>query len=399
MFIYKVQSSQSLISHISLSGQYITLWQRANYGCELGLFYKRYQNLFDIVKFNEDARHPIFHSDLKLDHDHIHLVFKKNLTTESFSELIDEIKKQSDLNVRENAYNEYVSELEEIKSKKTDKQFLEFLQNTLSNFDKTTPYFPTEECCKIVKEFEKYFHTRKLSKNIFQDQRESIAHVYYELICSIDSLDEEVAKNIIPTVQKLKQITQFLTFSSYLTTTASIRVIENLINSILQNKAQVREIDALFDREYPIVSLSVALTNLKYDLAEIRRVTQSTWSKRAFNLLALPAAAIGMSLLGLGLWGASILGISTWIAADFVNRNRDWYKFDSYQLFKDSYFKLENKESISLGSQSAGNDYQMFSAIFKPITWAYSREYYGAMVATQLQDTDTLEKRLTVSKQ
>lgn len=399
MFIFEVKSAKSLISHISISGQYITLWQRENYESELGLLYKNKQNLVEIVKYTEDPRHPIFHSDLELSHDHIHFVLKKPLTIETFREFIDEIIKESELNNRENAYKDFLLEIESIRVKNGDKKLPEQIQKSISNFDRTTPYFPLEECSEAVQAFEKYLHTRKLSKNITQDQLENVLHIYYELIYSIECSNEEVKINIIAIVKKLKQIAQFLSFNSYLTTTLSIKVIETLINSILRDKNQIQEIDALLDRDYFVVNLSSTLTKLKHDLAEIRSVIENSWHKRIFNFIALPTTFIAMSLFGLGLFGASILGISTWITADIIIRNRDWYKFDSYQLLKDLYYKLENRESISLGSLSAVSDFQMLSATFKPVTWAYSREYYGAMLAKQLQDSETLERRLTVNNQ
>lgn len=159
MFTYKVQSPDSLISFVTISGQYITLWQNTSKGSELGVFFEKNQDLLECVKFSEDLRHIIFHMDKEYSEHHIHLILTKKLDHLSFAEFVSRLESASHLEARKMSFEYFVSSLDAQRISLGDVEFPHYVQESIDSFDKVTPFIPHDEIPQLIAAFNQYTHS------------------------------------------------------------------------------------------------------------------------------------------------------------------------------------------------------------------------------------------------
>ncbi len=390
MFIYKVKAAHSLISYVSISEQYMTLWQRKGAASELGTFLEKNRDLLECIQDGYDPRHKIFHPEEQLPKDHIHLIFKRKMNEETFAELMRRLSEASTLEGRQKEYNTFFEHIDKQRIEKAAAHFPPYVQNIIDNFDKTSPHLAPHDIEDLKKAYNEYQLKEKNSKYIFQNLYEKVNQIYCEL--STVATEEKNWKNELEILNNCRQI---LKLQTLFTLTPILTALKKYLLKLKEES--VTEIDKILsereNKEYPLPRLAELITSLNEDLTLIKEELQGSWYKRILNFAAFPISYIALKV-GMGVFGTGLIGLTAWLGADAINRARDWYKLDSYHELRSTVAELNTfqQQSFEAGLKAAESTGEQVLSLFNKAAWAHPREYYGALASKQLNDGVLIDK-------
>ena len=156
MFVYSFKS-KSLIKHVVISGNYITMYTSQEHCSAV----QPLINHFELTSVSGD--HPVHHllhnSMLSFSNGlpHKHLKFS---SSDRRQELLDIcnflLQRQHSPDLRKKDYDQLVQALNQEREDRGDKEFPEYINQSLAQYDLTTPFLPDEEIADFLKAFNQY---------------------------------------------------------------------------------------------------------------------------------------------------------------------------------------------------------------------------------------------------
>jgi len=396
MFVYKVKDQNSLLSQITVNGQYLTVWQRGHegYPIQCSLFLQNNKDLLVLVKWGHDPRHGLFHDDLKLNQPHMHYILKQPINENSFNLFLTRLEEANTLEARKKSKQEAFDSLEADRIKANHEKFPPHIQKAIDEYDDTTPYIQPKEFDNIKLKFSQYTKKIKSESDFLTTELDMLKTISCELYYRIKDraqYAQEFDKLSLLYKNVLKVSKSHTLFLPSRVSTAKSTIdefIKEQYNFIDIAEQALQSTECPDEAIYPIPSIKQCLENCKNKLSEKDAMLNRGGMRLSANAIFSALSFVVAKTLRFGLITTGGVGVSTWLATEYVSIQRELLKVNSYHLVKEhqSNLSLDERNSFQAGVDSASSYFSQAHSLLNLNAWKNYKHFYAGMVAQQVGD-------------